>query len=398
MKKQLVYITFQILIFSSLSFASDPIKSADSLVTLHKYYSAFELLNKIEKSNDNRDIVFKKMDIALNYFVQSLNHSLFSFKDIEPNEDIMSYRGKVGTSNMFVFPIDSVLITLLSKHPNDGAIYKRLGDYYQDVLNRYGGRWIYSDDSLSVNIIYYYSQAEKRHFLDYKSYDRLGVAYLQNRNYDDAEKCFLASIKLNSKNPDSPYNLAYLYFKKKQHKNAIPYAQISFELYENKSLKSDAGRLCATCFNETGDYKNALKYLRLTDKFDPNNYYVYRNIMWTFLKMKSLDSAEVSSVRFFHLEPSNPKLTQDIMADYEEAGLSNEIPKVFQTLLYLYSKDTEASGNILFHFSQYYQNQSSYPLSLSYLDSAETKFHTCFPDTNYVFKVIKSKRDILQNK
>jgi tetratricopeptide (TPR) repeat protein len=398
MKKVSICLFLQILVLFSLSLASDTTKKADSLIALHKYSSAFELLNQADKMDIDREIVFKKMDVALNYFVMSLNHAMFSFLDIGPKEDIMSYRGKQGSSEMFVFPIDSILLRLLIKYPDDGKIYKRLGDFYQDVLNRYGGRWIVSDDSLNTNIISYYNQAEKKNSLDYKGFDNLGVAYFQRENLEEAEKCFRASIKMNSQNPDSPYNLAYLYSIKRKYKEAIPFAQKAFELYSTRSLKSDAGRLCATCFNGSDDFINALKYLRLTDKFDPNNYYVYRNIMWTFLKMKSLDSAITSSVRFFDLGPSNPRLTQDILADYKEAGLSDEIPKVFRVLMGNYRNDPEASGNILFHFSQYYQDRSDYSLGLAYLDSAETKFRICLPDTNYVFKVINSRRNTLQRK
>jgi tetratricopeptide (TPR) repeat protein len=398
MKKSLAYASVLLVILPSLLIAADPIRSADSLVNLHKYCSAFELLNRIDSANENRQVVFKKMDIALNYFVESLNHMIFSFKDIGQNEDIMSFRGKEGTSEMFVFPIDSILLRLLTKYPHDGNIYKRLGDYYQDVLSRYGGRWIVSDDSLAITIMSYYGQAEKHKSMDFKSYDRLGAAYFRTGKYSDAERCFRASMKLNPGSPNSPYNLAYLLYKKKQFKAAIPFAQKSFDLYNTLSLKSDAGRLCATCFSETGDYDNALKYLRLTDEFDPNNYYVYRNIMWTFLKMRSTDSAIASSVRFFNLKPTNPRLAQDILADYQEAGQSKDIPKVLRTLMDIYSNNAEAYGNILFHFSNYYQDESNYPLSLAFLDSAEAQFRTCLPDTHYVFKVIAIRRSNLQNK
>ncbi len=398
MKKSSAQVFILLSVIPSFLYSSDPIRSADSLINLHKYSSAFELLNQADFMNENREIVFKKMDIALNYFVQSLNHSLFSFKDIGPDEDIVDYRGKEGSSDMFLFPIDSVLLNLLDKYPNDGNIYKRLGDYYQDVLNRYGGRWMISDDSLKSAIIHFYEQAERRKSMDFKSYDHLGIAYFETGKDIGAERCFRASIKLNPKSPDSPYNLAYLLNRKKRFTEALPFAKRSFELYESRSLKSDAGRMCADCYNEMGDHKNALKYLRLTDAIDPNNYYVYRSLLWTFLKMNSMDSALSRSISFFGLQPSNPKLTQDIMADYQEAGHSKEIPKVLGFLRSKFSEDAEASGNVLFHFSDYYQDESKPLLSLAYLDSAEAKFHVCYPDTHYVFKVIDARRDKLRSK
>ena len=160
--KSLSVLVLVIPFFVQFSFADNVLKKADSLVALHKYNSAFSLLNEVVETNDDRQIVLKKIDIALNYFVLSLNHVIFSFKDLEPGDDLMELRGKEGIYNSYLFRIDSVLARLISRFPQDGVLYRYLGDYFYDISMRYAGRWLFSDDSLASLVLLNYAEANLR--------------------------------------------------------------------------------------------------------------------------------------------------------------------------------------------------------------------------------------------
>lgn len=92
---------------------TETIKKAKELIVNKKYESAFKVLNGFDPKNRNPEIVLLKEDIALNYFVSSIMHQMFAFKDLEKNEDIMDYRGKKGSFGMYMFTLDKVLDSLI---------------------------------------------------------------------------------------------------------------------------------------------------------------------------------------------------------------------------------------------------------------------------------------------
>ena len=67
---------------------SEVLFKANELIKDKKYESAYRLLEDYDLKNDKPDVVLLKEKIALNYFVTSIMHQMFSFKDIQINEDI----------------------------------------------------------------------------------------------------------------------------------------------------------------------------------------------------------------------------------------------------------------------------------------------------------------------
>ena len=153
------------------------LNEADSLVKLKKYNSAFNLLNSQTDTNRNPEIVCKKIDIALNYFVNSMMHQLFSFKDIAIDESIDDYRGSAGQFQMYHFQIDSVLLSLIQNNPENGKLYKYLGDFYYDVQTRYNNQWLKTYDELTDLSLKNYEKANSLGTMDYQSLHNLGVLF-----------------------------------------------------------------------------------------------------------------------------------------------------------------------------------------------------------------------------
>jgi tetratricopeptide (TPR) repeat protein len=379
--------------FYQVASASDVTKTADSLISQRKYATAFNLLHETPASNDERSVVFKKIDIALEYFVLSIGHAIFSFKDLTPGETIEELRGKEGSYSSFYFPVDSVLERLISRYPKDGKVYRYLGDFYDDVTHRYSGRWSISDDSLASLIYRNYKIARELKAVSYNSLHRLGVISLHKGEFALAESCFKEATTLRPQEADPYYNLAYLYTQKKRTKQAIASGLKAFDLYKDPQLRSDAGRLVASCYFNLREYQSGLKYLAMVDSFDPANAYVYRSILYAHLKLDHADSAFQATRRLFALDPTNPSVTQAIMTDYSEAGKSSQVPTVFRRLIPEYSRNDTASGNLYFHLalSQYEGSQGE--AAMKSLDSCETRFNRCYSNDHQVFKAIKSLRE-----
>jgi tetratricopeptide (TPR) repeat protein len=378
--------------------ASDPLKTADSLISLRKYSSAFGLLRGVSTGNDNRAIVLKQVDIALNYFVLSINHAVFSFKDLQPGEDLLEMRGQPGTYDSFLFPIDSVLIQLISRYPDDGRVYRYLGDYYYDVSQRYSGRWLISDDSLFSLVRSDYCTARNLKASNYASLHRLGVIYLQQNDFDDAEPCLREAIALDPQQADPHYNLAYLLMQKRDYSQAIESGLKSLELYQDVALRSDAGRLVASCYSRLKDYESALKYLRRVVAFDPRNFYVHRMVLCAFLAEGKSDSAFFAAKRLFALHPTYPSVPQAIIEDYSEAHKASDLVSVFRRLIPEYDKNDTASGNLYFHLASCSLADLDSLSAIQSLDSAEARFRHCFPTGDQVFEAIKSQKEAIERK
>ena len=149
------------------------LKKANELIKEKKYQSAYKLLNDFDPKNCNVEIVLLKEDIVLNYYITSIMHQVFSLKDLEKNEDIMDYRDKEGSFNMYMIEIDKVLDSLIKINPENCKLFDGLGRYYYEVQTKYGGKWLKGNNEL-------YRLIETNYKINVSI---MGIA-LSNKNYD----------------------------------------------------------------------------------------------------------------------------------------------------------------------------------------------------------------------
>jgi hypothetical protein len=109
------------------------LSEAELLINNKKYESAYKLLDYFDSENEVPEIYIKKIDICINYFVQSLMHEIFALTDLEEDQDIMEIRGQEGSFSMYVLNVSEVMNKLLEEHPDNGRLYKAFGDYYFDA-------------------------------------------------------------------------------------------------------------------------------------------------------------------------------------------------------------------------------------------------------------------------
>ena len=124
------------------------IKKANELIKEKKYESAYKLLNDFDPKNINVQIVLLKEDIVLNYYITTIMHQVFSLKDLEKSEDILDYRDKEGSFDMYMLEIDKVLDSLIKIHPENCKLFDGLGRYYYEVQTRYGAKWLKCNNEL----------------------------------------------------------------------------------------------------------------------------------------------------------------------------------------------------------------------------------------------------------
>ena len=255
------------------------LEKANKFINEKKYESAFKTLQDFDTKNENPNIVLLKEDIALNYFVTSIMHEMFAFKDLKENEDIMDFRGKTGSFGMYLFSIDSTLNKLIKIYPDNYKLYKGLGDFYYQVQQKYSGNWLEDDDAITNLIIKNYQVVIDHNIADDNVYFATGLQYLTREKYKESIPFFQKSIEINKDFADGHYNLAYAYLYTDDRENALKYAKNSLDLYNNAELKSDAARMIAQIYTELKDNENAVKYYELADKIDSDNYYNLRPLL-----------------------------------------------------------------------------------------------------------------------
>lgn len=107
------------------SVAKTRIALIDQMVAERKYESAYQVVSQEEQ---NPFLVAKRVELATNYFVQSINHKVFAFKDLAPGESLDSLRAGQGSFRLYSFDPEATIQRLLNAGVRPPILYKALGD------------------------------------------------------------------------------------------------------------------------------------------------------------------------------------------------------------------------------------------------------------------------------
>lgn len=274
MKIKYFYCFLIILIFFShsaypYSNTKDIIAEADRLISNKKYESAYKLLENYDWENKIPEVFLKKVDIALNYFIFSMNHLLFSFKDLKDNEDLETLRGGNKNFNpVYKLNIVEILSNLIKKEPNNWKYKRVLGYFYFDYFNKFerpkgnSGDATFLSDAKKLLL-----EAYNHNEYNSKSLRVLGYFDYLDLKFESAIKYFLKSYNLDKEDIYTLYFLSASYFKSNKDDLAIKYATIGLNLKNNRDdLKSELANLLSIIYQGRRDDENAKKYSELSNK------------------------------------------------------------------------------------------------------------------------------------
>jgi len=365
---------------------TETIKQANDLIANKKYESAFKLLDDFDHNNNKPDVVLLKEDIVLNYFVSSVMHQIFALKDLENNENIIDYRGKTGSYNMYSFAVDSILNDLIKIYPTNCNLYKGLGEFYYEAYSKYGRKWLKSDSELFQLIQSNLQKAIEGNCSDYKSNYALGYINLIQKKYKECIPYFLQSIEIKKDNADAHYNLAYAYLFTDDRENALKYAKNSFDLYTDQEYKSEAARMIGQIYTELNDDKSALTYYELADNTAPGNYDNIKALLRLYIKLGD-DKAQETTKSFFKLAPDNPTIYNDLREIYFRNNKVNELIDFYKSQFSEFKNDEIIQGNLNFYLGQIYI-ETDKKTAKEYLLKAQNIFSKIFEKNHQVFEVI----------
>jgi tetratricopeptide (TPR) repeat protein len=376
----------------SASTTAEVIAEADRLVSEKKYLSAFILLNKQENADSNPDIALKKAELALKYFVNSINHRTFSFKDLKEDEDILAVRGAVGKSYLYTYDIEEVFTSLIKNYPEDHRLYVALADYYLDVYEKYRGRWEKSDEEVLKSARSLYDGAVALGDLDFGTYFRAGKTALYMNDLPDAAKLLETSVQKSNSYAPARYNLAYAYVFQANPAEAVPHAVAAYDMYDQIPLKADAAMLAGQAYMDWGNTEEALKYFLLCDKIAPKKHENMRRLMGLYVKLGRGAEAKAAGERIFEMNPANPTVARVFLDNYVGSSLEGELPGIFNELAAKYAGNSEAVGNALYHLSMFYSHIGESAMTLETINEAERNFRKSLKEDHVVFKAIEEIR------
>lgn len=347
------------------------LKKSDELILNKKYESAF---NSLGQDNSNEYIIAKKTEICLNYFVQSLMHQMFAFKDISQNEDLYQLRNDKGTFNMIKFdPVK--IINDYDKKNKIPILNKALGDYYYDINLRYNGRWIISDDEVQKNSIKYYQLAYNSNCFTAESLANFGEICLSQGNNNQSIELYSKAIQLNNSQTNYHYNLAIAYKNIGNYELSLKEAEIAFIGYSNNvEYQIDSLLVCADSSFLNKQVQESIKYLIKGIQISNNDYRLYKKLNELYLSINDIKNANINADKLFSMFPTNPGATQIILQNYLNANKQKELIDFYNRNIKIYQNQYEVLGNLYFHFASFYYNENNHELAANYAEKSRDNF------------------------
>ncbi len=366
------------------------IKKADKLIAKKQYASAYALLEAKDPDNLKPSIVLKKADMAMDYFVTTIMHQTFAFKDLEEGEDLMGARinNEGQTFTLYLLPIQEVLDSLIKQYPKNYALHKTLGKFYYEVYLKYGENWMMTSEDLLKKMYDYSREAAENGEADFLTYYNIGFYLTGMERYSEAIAAYKNSIARDTSYPTSQYNLAICYLYVDSAQKGISYAEKAIKLYKSPALKADAARVTGVLYKTAGDLENALKYLKLSDKVQPGNYYTLAQLLDVQLELKLNKEASVSAAQFFELDPTNPAMMGELMNVYVQHNSDSLLFPILNQKIEEHKDEYEIIGNIYFHLARYYIAQNDINAARRLLYASRKNFEKVLEDDTPVFKVI----------
>ncbi len=333
-KKMLIFIAFLftgMIVFAEVDIwqncdqdTMNLLATADTLIAERKYESAFKSLGT---SDTNAYIVAKKVEICLNFFVQSMNHQFFALKDLSPKEDLETLRKGSGTYKLYSFdPVE-----VINKFPHNF--------YTVDMLLNYAEKEMELGDFHNAIELY-----EK--------------AFSEDTTLDNAH-----------------YNLAYAYLMTEDFDRSIKNAEIAIEKYkDNPNYLMDALLLCADAYYYNGQSAEAIECLKRSLDISDADYRVYRKLGYVYLSQGDINNADNSFDALFSLAPAYPSVSQMVMQAYMSFDRKDDLVSFFLRNLEKYSGQNEISGNLYFHFALLYHQEKDSTDASKYASQAKDCF------------------------
>lgn len=253
---------------------SSILKKADKMIAKRQYESAFQLLESFDPANDRVEVLLKKEDILLNYFVQSINHRIFSLRNLEKGETLNSARTNFQQGVLYPFDADSLLRRLLSREPGNCRLLAGYAQYYNALLNDYNYEmWIEYIDSACLATL---TKATSGPCANGDACYLVGLYYNLNDDPASAMNYYRQATLLSDTCWNAIFNLGVLEYDMEQYPQAVEHLRRAYHGYPASSanvFKADAARALGIIYTDhLNNPDSAMYYLQKAVETDSSNF------------------------------------------------------------------------------------------------------------------------------
>jgi hypothetical protein len=361
----------------------------DSLMSVGLYLSAYERLETSDSLNIDQSL--QKVELAMDYHLNSQYYRQFSFVNLRPGEVLDELRkdNKYGATP-FEFDIDSTLLRLYRDYPFDYRISMALGDFYNRVYYDFGDSWGERSEVLLEKSNSYYLQAYEHGVYDYYSLYALGYYQSLFENYFEAQNWFLKSLKLNPDVALTNYSLAVTYLFDGLPQKGIRFSERAFQLYTDSIEKSDAARITGILYLKNRKVARANEYFRQADSlhinYKPNQMYLLKSE----LLLGNNDSTCIElGAKILINSPYSPEVPEEFNSLFLNEDKAEILILIYKKCLEELSANYEACGNIRFHYGKLLFKNGKKRQAKSMIKQSRNDFEQVFEAEHQVFDAIR---------
>jgi len=300
MKKTIILLLLTLVVSTFTHAQNDEHNDISDLLEKRQYLTAINKINSEQSERDTPQLIDIKVQAVIEGFVQSLNHKIFAFKDLEPNEDIYELRRNGGEFNMVVGDLKEEVEEYIIKYPDSYYVYKAAGDYYADVLLRYRDQLEeYDYIDLYKLITANYEKSYSLGFTDISVISSIGEYNLRMGNYDKCAKFYELSLEEDPRNASYNYNLSIAYQNLSNYEKAMIHSQIAIEEYENADYRADSYNINAFQNRKLNRIDVAIELYIQALQLNPDLFYSQTDLVDLFLQKKDFENARTNFRNFF---------------------------------------------------------------------------------------------------
>mgnify|MGYP003296791697 CR=1 FL=1 len=333
------------------------IAQVDDLIKQKKYSSAFYFSYPSESDY----YVYKKVEVCTQYFIFSMMHQMFSFRDLKSGEDLIKIRQNISngsedmTFNSMMFDPVEYIETYAKSH--DGmtpVLYLALGDYYFDVLYRYGKQWLKSEEELNQLIAENYQKSIDKGVYTERSLTNY-ISYFSANKCDEESLSYLKMLTDNyPQNGKYWFNTAVAYINLERLDETIQAAQNAIKYPETEiDFQIDAYLILSDAYQRKRDMQSSIKVLndccKKYKKEPVPKYY----LGMAYFMLGDFVNTEKLFVELFKIGYSD-QMFSAIMNMYAKYGYPNEAISLLKKLSSVLKKDNYGLGIVYFYQAQFY--------------------------------------------
>jgi len=368
------------------------IKKTDELISQRKYLSAFQNLEKADPKNIEIELLLKKIEVNLYYFVQSINHEAFVLVDLKPEDDLLQLR-KNFTKGAFTWVIDipKKLDSLKAIYPNNYAINLTLAFYYGEYYNRFGYTKVEKDSI--VALIYKLNEEAFEHGVySYKQCYELGVKALSDSStIEKGIELLKKSLVLNNINDEyflfyhtfikseAYYNLGFTSFSRNQNDLALKYLDTCLQYCKDSSYISDIYSLVGHISKEQNNKQKAIFNFEKALQFNGEKY----NNYFSLLELReTTDDQDKYLNDIFQKNKESHLFIEELAKYYFNKDQANEIIYFYEKQLKYEKNNLVVFANLNFYIAELNYAINNLEQARYYYLVAKDKYMTYFKEKN----------------